>query len=75
LQEGEKFIYSRGENEGNRHQEQVGLILSKKMIDWKPVSSRIIVARFKLNMRNVTVIQCYAMTEDVNMKSKAFTLN
>jgi hypothetical protein len=68
LQEGEKFIYSGWENEDNRHQEGVGFILSKKakqsMIDWKPVSSRIIVARFKSNVRNVTVIQCYALTEE-----------
>jgi hypothetical protein len=57
---GKKFIYSGWENEDNRHQEGVGFILSKKanqsMIDWKPVSSRIIVARFKSNVRNVTVI-------------------
>jgi exonuclease III len=40
------------------------------MIDWKLVSSRIMVARFKSNVRNVTVIQCYAPTEDADMEAK-----
>jgi hypothetical protein len=40
------------------------------MIDWKPVSSRIIVATFKSNVHNVTVIPCYAPTEDTDIEAK-----
>jgi exonuclease III len=40
------------------------------MINWKPVSSRIIVATFKSNVHNITVIPCYAPTEDADMEAK-----
>jgi hypothetical protein len=51
-------INSGHENEGNKTPERCRTFLSKKakhsMIDQKLVSSRIIVARFKLNVRNVS---------------------
>ncbi|XP_047117394.1 uncharacterized protein LOC124798156 [Schistocerca piceifrons] len=49
------------------HKNGVGLLLpkssKKSLLEWKPVSERIITARFKTNVRYVTVIQCYAPTE------------
>jgi len=45
----------------------VGILLDKEakksLIEWQPVSGRIIVARFKTNIRNIVMIQCYAPTE------------
>jgi hypothetical protein len=47
--------------------ECVGMMLSKyvtkSLIEWTPVSERIIIARFKTRIANVAVIQCYAPTE------------
>jgi hypothetical protein len=34
----------------------------RSLIEWCPVSSRIIVARFKTTIRNTMMIQCYAPT-------------
>ena len=32
-------------------------------MEWSPISERIILARFKTKIRNLTIIQCYAPTE------------
>ena len=34
----------------------------RSLIEWHPVSARIIVARFKTTIRNIVMIQCYAPT-------------
>lgn len=45
----------------------VGLIISRQLrnslIEWKPVSERIISARFHSRIKKVSIIQCYAPTE------------
>ena len=63
---GETVLYS-----GRRddlHQDGVAIILKrgmeKTLMEWKPVSSRIIMARFKGKQINVTILQCYAPTND-----------
>jgi len=47
--------------------EGVGILLDKEakisLIEWQPVSSRIIVPAFKTNIRNIVMIQYYAPTE------------
>jgi exonuclease III len=66
------FLYS-GRLEGeNVSREGVGILLDKEarrsLIEWQPVSARITVARFKTNIRNIVIVQCYAptaVTEDV----------
>ena len=35
----------------------------KSLMEWSPISERIIVARFKTRIRNLTIIQCYAPVE------------
>ena len=51
---GETILYS-----GNHHEQGVGLILSNNsLMEWEPISARIITARFSPKWRNVTVIQC-----------------
>jgi len=41
-------------------------------MEWSPISERIILARSKTKIRNLTIIQCYAPTEmmDKDMKEK-----
>ena len=35
----------------------------KSLMEWSPISERIVLARFKTKIRNLTIIQCYAPTE------------
>lgn len=72
---GQTFLYSGKPNEDDPHQEGVGLLLSRRVVsgllDWRPISSRIIIARFKGKIRNVSVVQCYAPTEEAEADKKA----
>jgi len=56
-------IYSGGE----KHERGVGILFDKTtekvIINWEPVSDRIITARLKTRFTNVTIIQVYAPTE------------
>jgi hypothetical protein len=68
------FLYSGRPNAEDEHRERVGLLLSKRMavclLDWKPVTERIITTRFQGHARNVTIIQCYAPTEAAETEIK-----
>lgn len=50
--------------------EGVGLLMTAKaakaMIEWNPVSSRILYAHFKSAQCHVTVIKCYASTKETS---------
>ncbi|XP_033105093.1 uncharacterized protein LOC117107507 [Anneissia japonica] len=50
------------------HYGGVALIINKKitktLIDWEPINARIIRARFNFKYTKLTIIQCYAPTED-----------
>ena len=63
---GETVLYS--EREDNQHHEEVATILRKGMekslLEWKPVSSRLVRARMRGRHTNITLIQCYAPTND-----------
>ncbi|KDR07658.1 Craniofacial development protein 2 [Zootermopsis nevadensis] len=68
--EGQSLLFSGQQNEEDPHQGAVGILLSKRarnnLIDWKPVSSRLMTASFKGRVRNVTIVQCYAPIEEAN---------
>lgn len=59
-----KFIYS---GHDRHHIEGDRLLMNKfashGLIQWRPISSRLLFARFKSGTRNVPVIQSYAPTE------------
>ena len=63
---GETVLYSR--REGNQHHEGVVRILrkgtEKSLLEWKPVSSRLMRARLRGRHTNITLIQCYTPTND-----------
>jgi hypothetical protein len=67
---GRTFLYSGKPNEEDPRLEGVGMLLSKRakcsLIDWKPVSERLMSARFKARSRNVTIVQLSAPTEQAN---------
>ena len=54
--------------EDSQHHEGVAVVLRKGMekslLDWKPVSSRLVRARQRGRQINITLIQCYAPTND-----------
>jgi exonuclease III len=64
--DGATFIYSGRPQDDTNSREGVGILMDKEakrsLIEWRPISSRIIVARFKTTIRNITMIQCYAPT-------------
>ena len=69
---GETILYSGREDDLNH--EGVVIILKKGMekylVEWKPVNSRIILARLKGRQTNVSIIQCYAPTNDSDNMDK-----
>ena len=68
----EVLLYSGHNRENAPHMEGVGIMISttaaRSLIDWKPVSSRIITARFYTKVQKVTVVQCCAPTNDAVRK-------
>ena len=60
------FLYS-GTADGEQHRDGVGILLSplakKSLMEWEPISERIITARLKTKVKNVLVVQCYVPTE------------
>ena len=60
--------------EDDLHHEGVAIIMKKGMenylMEWKPVNRRIIQARFKGRQTNLSIIQCYAPTNDSNDRDK-----
>jgi hypothetical protein len=61
------FLYSGPSGDDVKHKNRVGLLLSKtarmRLIEWEPISDRIMPASFRSLISNITIIQCYAPTE------------
>lgn len=61
------FLYSGPTGEGAEHRAGVGILINRaarrSLIEWKPISDRLLTARFKSKIRNISIIQCYAPTE------------
>jgi exonuclease III len=70
--EGETVLYSGRDD--NRHQAGVAIILKKgvqkTLIEWKPVNERLMRARFKGRHGKLTVLQCYAPTNEAEEEEK-----
>lgn len=71
LSSGHHLLFSGNSNTKVRG---VGILLtpysSRCLIEFKPISDRLIVARFSCRFRNISVIQCYAPTEPDDDSSK-----
>ena len=75
-QNGNFLIFS-GVGEDIEHRGGVGILMNKEarrsLVEWSPISERIILARFKTKIHNLTIIQCYAPTEmDKDMKENFY---
>ena len=75
LDDGETIVYSGlPDEDGVPHERGVAVIMSKEasrsLIEWKPVSERIIVARFHSGVQNTTIIQVYAPTNNAEIEEK-----
>jgi hypothetical protein len=61
-----------GENEP--HIGGVGILTNKNikdtLLEWKPVSERIITAGINIKFRNMTVVQCYDATENAILRKR-----
>lgn len=71
---GNLLLYSGMPSEDDRHMRGVGIyirkIFAKSLLSWKAISERIIIARFKSKYKNMTLVQCYAPTEDSDITYK-----
>ena len=71
------LIFS-GFGEDKEHRNGVGILMNKEdrksLMEWSPISERIILARFKTKIRHLTIIHCYAPTEmtDKDMKEEFY---
>jgi hypothetical protein len=59
------FLYSGLLNEEDPHVRGVGILFNKDtknaLLEWNPVSERIITARVKTKYGKMTIVQCYAL--------------
>ena len=74
LQTGETLLYSGKEKEEDPHEAGVALLLSKKatrsLMEWNPVSERVMSARFESRFQKTSVIMCYAPTNNAEEEEK-----
>ncbi|KAJ4432815.1 hypothetical protein ANN_21454 [Periplaneta americana] len=70
---GYTLLYS-GVTDEHIHREGVGILMTndahKSLLQWHPVSERIITARSKAKVRNISIIQCYVPTEASEINKK-----
>lgn len=68
------LLYSGKETEEEVREHGVGLLLSesakKSLLDWKPISDRIMCARFNSKVRKISIVQCYAPTNSASEETK-----
>ena len=71
---GEMVLYSGKEHANDIHEIGVGFILTRdasaSLMEWEPISARILTARFHLRWHNVSIIQCYAPTNTAELVAK-----
>ena len=69
---GETVLYSGRDD--NLHHEGVAIILKKgiekSLMEWKPINSRLMKVRLRGRHINITILQCYAPTNDSEEESK-----
>ncbi|XP_056022503.1 craniofacial development protein 2-like [Ostrea edulis] len=74
LPSGHTIIYSGNPSKDDPHDKGVGFMLTKKatraLLEWNPVSSRIISARFETKFQKTTIIQVYAPTNNAEENEK-----
>ena len=68
---GNVFVYSGMPNADDDHIRGVGILVNKNirgaLLEWNPVSERIITARIQTKLRKMSTVQCYAPTENAEL--------
>ncbi|XP_048770307.2 craniofacial development protein 2-like [Ostrea edulis] len=71
---GHTIVYSGNLNINDPHEKGVGFLLNKTskkaLLEWNPVSQRIITARFDTKFQKTTIIQVYAPTNEAEESEK-----
>ena len=71
---GHTIIYSGNNNPEDPHEEGVAFLMTRKskkaLLEWNPISPRIITARFNSRFQKTTFIQVYAPTNDAKDDDK-----
>ena len=69
---GETVLYS--ERDDDQHHKRVAVILKKEvekcLMEWKPISGRLMKVRLKGKQANLSIIQCYSPTNDAEEEEK-----
>jgi len=71
---GSVFLYSGMPNADDDHVRGVGILVNKNiwgaLLEWNPVSERIITARIQTKLRKMSIVQCYAPMENTKLSEK-----
>jgi len=71
---GNVFVYSGMPNADDDHIRGVGILVNKNirraLLEWNPISERIITARIQTKLRKMSIVQCYAPTENAELDEK-----
>lgn len=72
--DGYKILHSGMPNAGDDHIRGVAIVLGKKiknsLMEWEPISERLMRVRLNTKYRKTTLIQCYAPTEPSTLEEK-----
>jgi exonuclease III len=71
---GKVFVYSGMPIANDDHIRGLEILINTNMrgalLEWNPVSERIIIARIRTKLRKITIVQCYATTESAELVEK-----
>ena len=71
---GNVCVYCGMPNADDDHIRGVGILINKNirgaLLEWNPASERIITARIQTKLRKISIVQCYAPTENTELAEK-----
>jgi hypothetical protein len=71
---GNILVYSGMSNTDNYHIRSLGILINNNirgaLVEWNPVTERIITARIQTKLRKTPIVQCYAPTENAELVEK-----
>jgi hypothetical protein len=75
---GNILVYLGMSNTDNDHIRGLGILINNNirgaLVEWNPVSERIIAARIQTKLRKTSIVQCYAPTENAELVEAFYSL-